>query len=95
MIKEKVYEVVKKIPRGKVSTYKAVAQAAGTHPRAVGMILHANPDLISVPCYRVVKSDGSLGGYSRGIKKKIELLKRDGIEIKKGKIDLKKYFYKP
>ena len=91
---EKVYKLVKKIPKGKVSTYKAISEVTGIHPRVVGMILHRNPDPVSVPCYRIIRSDGSLGGYSRGIRKKIELLRKDGIEIRNGKIDLKKYFHK-
>ena len=69
--------------------------ATGIHPRAVGMILHVNPDPVGTPCYKIIKSDGSLGGYGGegGVKRKIELLKRDGIEIRKGKIDLKKYLH--
>ena len=93
MKSEKVLDVVKKIPRGKVSTYKELAKTAKTHPRAVGTILHSNKDF-SVPCYRVVRSDGRIGGYNRGVAKKILLLRRDGSEIKNGKIDLKKYFYR-
>lgn len=91
----KVYGLTKKIPKGKVSTYKAISVATGIHPRAVGMILHVNPDPVGVPCYKIVKSDGSLGGYggAGGVKKKIELLKKDGIEIRNGKMDLKKYLH--
>ncbi|MCK4634335.1 MAG: MGMT family protein [Candidatus Aenigmarchaeota archaeon] len=93
--KQKVYKLLKKIPKGKISTYKAVSVATGIHPRAVGMILHVNPDPIGAPCYKIIKSDGSLGGYggAGGVEKKIELLKRDGIEIRNGKVDLKKYLH--
>ena len=90
---EKVYKLVKKIPKGKVSTYKVISEVTGIHPRVVGMILHRNPDPVSVPCYRIIRSDGSLGGYSRGIRKKIELLRKDGIKIKNEKVELKKYLY--
>ena len=91
---EKVYRLVKKIPRGRVSTYKAISEATGIHPRAVGMILHINKDPVEIPCYKIIRSDGTLGGYSKGIKKKAELLKKDGIKIKNGKVDLKKYLYR-
>lgn len=77
--KEDVYKVVKKIPKGKVMTYKQVAEAMG-HPRAaraVGTILKMNKD-DSVPCHRVIRSDGRLGGYN-GLKgKKARLLKEEG-----------------
>lgn len=91
---EKTYELVKQIPRGKVSTYGAVAKALGDviASRAVGRMLNVNP-YKEVPCYRVICSDGSLGGYAGGIEKKIELLRKDGIEIINGKIDLDKYFF--
>ncbi len=91
---EKTYELVKQIPRGKVSTYGAVARALGDiiAARAVGVMLNQNP-YKEVPCYRVIKSDGSLGGYATGIEKKIKLLKNDGIEIIDGKIDLTKYLF--
>ena len=91
---EKTYELVKQIPRGKVSTYGAVARALGDiiAARAVGIMLNQNP-YKDVPCYRVIKSDGSLGGYATGVEKKIRLLMKDGIEIVNGKIDLTKYFF--
>ncbi len=77
--KEDVYKVVKKIPKGSVMTYKEVAEAMG-HPRAaraVGTILKMNQDS-SVPCHRVIRSDGKLGGYNGFQGKKIELLKKEG-----------------
>jgi len=76
--KEKVLAVVKKIPRGKTLTYKAVAQRAGSPKasRAVGNILHTNNDP-QIPCHRVIRSDGKIGGYNRGIKAKIEILKKE------------------
>jgi O-6-methylguanine DNA methyltransferase len=63
--------------------------------RAVGNAMHNNPyNSNIVPCHRVVKSDGSVGGFFSGTKRKIKMLKREGIEIKNNKIDLGKYLYK-
>lgn len=77
---EKIYDTVKKIPKGKTLTYKAVAKKIG-HPnssRAVGTVLSKNYDK-SIPCHRVVRSDGKMGGYNRGgIKAKEEILKKEG-----------------
>ena len=76
---EKVYNAVKKIPKGRVLTYKEVARLIGSSKayRAVGNALNKNP-FASVPCHRVVRSDGEVGGYARGTKVKIKLLKREG-----------------
>jgi len=77
---ERVYTVVAKIPRGKTMTYAEVARRAGSPhaARAVGNIMHNNPDTKRVPCHRVVRSDGTVGGYARGTKKKIEILRSEG-----------------
>lgn len=77
--KEKVLEVVKKIPKGKVLSYKEVARRAGSPKawRAVGNVLNKNKNP-EIPCHRVIRSDGSIGGYNRGIKRKKELLKHEG-----------------
>ena len=84
---EKVLELTKKIPKGRVTTYKLIAEKLKTHAyRAVGTALHKNKKPIIIPCHRVVNSDGFVGGYGKGIKKKIELLKREGINIKNKKI---------
>ena len=85
----KVLSLVKKIPKGRVTTYKMIGKALGKKGqayRAVGRALHDNKFPIIIPCHRVVKSDGSLGGYSRGIKKKITLLRKEGVFVKNGKI---------
>ncbi len=55
--------------------------------RAVGRILNSNKNLITIPCHRVVKSNGEVGGYALGTEKKIELLKKEGVEIKNGKVE--------
>ncbi len=76
---ERVRNVVRRIPRGRTMTYKQVAARAGSPGafRAVGNILNKNYDP-SVPCHRVVRSDGTTGGYNRGRSAKRSLLKREG-----------------
>ena len=76
--KQKVYEIVKKIPKGKVLSYKKVAELAGRPKawRAVGNLLNKNTDP-KIPCHRVIRSDGRVGGYNRGRKRKIKLLKAE------------------
>ena len=77
--KQKVLEVVRKIPKGKTLTYKEVATLAGNPKayRAVGNILNKNYDP-EIPCHRVIRSDGKLGGYNRGEKMKKEKLEKEG-----------------
>jgi len=81
----KVWEFLKTIPKGKVTTYSKVAKAIG-YPKAVRAVANAignNPNPIIIPCHRVVRSDGSTGGYSGigGIKKKKALLKKENIKL--------------
>jgi len=85
--KNKVYKIVKRIPRGEILTYKEVARLAGKPRayRAVGNVLNKNRNP-KIPCHRVIKSNGRVGGYNQGMKKKIYLLKKEGIIIKKSKI---------
>ena len=77
---QKVYEIVKKIPKGKTLTYKEVAKLSGRPLafRAVGNILNKNYDK-EIPCHRVIRSDGKMGGYNRGNKKKVEILRMEGV----------------
>ncbi len=92
---EKCYSVLRKVPRGKVTTYKELAKALKSKAyRAVGNAMNKNPYAPRVPCHRVVQSNGKVGGFASGTKKKAEMLKKEGIEIVNGKIDLKKYLYK-
>jgi len=56
--------------------------------------MNKNPYSPKVPCHRVVKSNGELGGFAFGVEKKIEMLKKEGVVVKNGKVDLDKYFYK-
>src|ERR687885_2774167 len=84
MIKDSdVYDLLLKIPAGKVSTYGDLAKALGnpSASREVGRILGRNPNPITVPCHRVVMSDGKVGGYANGSDKKIKLLEEEGISI--------------
>ena len=77
--KEKVLEIVIKIPRGKTMTYKEVAAKAGRPKayRAVGNILNKNHDP-KIPCHRVIRSDGKIGGYNRGAVRKRAFLRKEG-----------------
>ncbi len=86
--RESVYAVVMQVPRGRVTTYKLVAAALGNPRgcRAVGNALNRNSDPEKVPCYRVVKSDGRLGGYAGGLSEKIRRLRADGIEVRDGMV---------
>ncbi len=83
--KEKALEVVSKIPKGKTMSYAEVARAAGSPKayRAVGNIMHNNPDPAHIPCHRVIKSDGSAGGFASGTPKKIALLRKEDVKVKK------------
>lgn len=88
----KVYEVVKKIPKGKVATYKMIAKLAGNPraSRAVGTAMKNNPDMKTIPCHRVIGSDGKMHGYSvgNGILTKIKLLKAEEVEFAKDRVVL-------
>ncbi len=88
---EKVYKVIKGIHKGNILTYREVAEMAGSPRawRAVGNILNKNKDLKNIPCYRVVRSDGKVGGYRGGQRKKIALIKKDGISVKNSRIIFK------
>ena len=87
--------LLKKIPNGKVATYKELARVCDTSPRAIGRIMAGNKDPVDFPCYKVVASSGELCGYSGpgGIKRKRELLAKDEVLFEKnGRVD-KKSFY--
>ena len=87
---ERVWNLCRKIPKGKVTTYKIIASKLGTKAyRAVGNALKANPYAPEVPCHRVIKSNGEVGGFARGTKNKIRLLKKEGVKIKDNKIKKK------
>ena len=91
----RIYEAVKRIPKGHVATYGQVAEMAGDKKmaRAVGNALHKNPDPDNIPCFRVVNSKGELAGAFAfgGEMVQAKLLIEDGVEVVDGKVDLKKY----
>lgn len=95
---KRIYEAVKKIPKGCVATYGQIAELAGDArmSRAVGNALHKNPDPERIPCYRVVNAQGRLAGEFAfgGEGAQQRLLEADGIEVNKGKVDLGKYQWK-
>lgn len=92
---KRIYEAVKRIPKGKVATYGKVAEMAGNKKmsRAVGNALHKNPDPDNIPCFRVVNSKGELAPEFAfgGMGEQRKLLEAEGIEVKNNKVDLSKY----
>ena len=92
---KRIYEAVKRIPKGHVATYGQIAQLAGDKKmaRAVGNALHKNPDPEHIPCFRVVNSKGELAGAFAfgGGRAQEDLLRQDGVEVINGKVDLTKY----
>ncbi len=92
--KDKCYRLLKQVPYGKVITYKEIALALNSRAfRAVGTAMRKNENR-DVPCYKVVKSNGEIGGFNRGRKEKIRLLRKEGIKVKNGKIDLERFGWK-
>jgi methylated-DNA-[protein]-cysteine S-methyltransferase len=83
-----VYEKLLKVPKGKVTTYSELAKAVGLKngQRAIGRIMSKNPFPVIVPCHRVILSNGKIGGYAWGENVKTNMLSREGIKIKNGKI---------
>ena len=92
---KRIYEAVRRIPRGCVATYAQVAEEAGDRKmaRAVGNALHKNPDPATIPCHRVVNAKGELAGEYAfgGLWKQAELLREEGVEVGDGRVDLGKY----
>ena len=90
---KQVYALAKKVPAGKVTTYKDIAQQMNTKAyRAIGQTLRCNPYAPQVPCHRVVASDGSLGGFrghktGKDIKDKIALLQKEGVTVTSNQIN--------
>ena len=85
---KKIYKKLLEVPEGKITTYGELAKAVGMKngQRAVGKIMNANPYPVIIPCHRVVKSDGKVGGYFYGQNVKINMLKKEGVRIKDDKI---------
>ena len=96
---ERIYEIVRMIPRGKVATYGQIAALAGNPrlSRVVGYALHVNPDPESIPCYRAVNRLGEVskafafGGENR----QIALLEKEGVAFIDGRVDMKKHIWRP
>lgn len=80
---ERVYRILCSVPRGTVVTYADLARAAGIEngQRAVGRMMAANPYPAIVPCHRVVRSDGRIGGYAFGAESKAAMLRKEGVEV--------------
>ena len=94
---EKIYDVVRRIPKGKVATYGQIATLAGNPhwSQVVGYALHSNPDPEGIPCFRVVNRFGELSSAFAfgGINRQQELLEAEGIEVRDNKVDLKIYLW--
>jgi len=94
---KKIYKKLLEVPKGKITTYGELAKAVGLKngQRAVGKIMNKNPYPVIIPCHRVVKSDGKIGGYAYGEEIKSDMLSKEGITIKNGKIsDLENNLYR-
>lgn len=92
---ERCYAVLKKVPKGKVTTYGEIAKAVGSPraARAVGNAMNCNPYAPAVPCHRVVGSTGKMTGFASGIPAKVKLLQGEGVVVKNGRVDLAHYFF--
>lgn len=86
--REKFYSIVRGVPEGRVTTYGTIADALGDPraARAVGVMLNKSKDHVGIPCHRVVRSDGSVGGYVEGKQKKIDILESEGLRLEEGKV---------
>lgn len=92
---QKCYQLLKRIPRGKVTTYREIARKLHSRGyRAVGNAMNRNPDAPAVPCHRVVRSNGEIGGYAHGAKAKIRLLSKEGVKVEGGRVNLDKVLYR-
>jgi O-6-methylguanine DNA methyltransferase len=94
--RQRVLEKTVKIPRGRVTTYKELACAVGRPRawRAVANVLVKNQKLGEIPCHRVVRSDGGVGGYRQGKLRKAELLRGEGVVVEGSKIDIEKFSFR-
>ncbi len=87
-LEHEIYTKLLQVPKGKVTTYSELAKAVGLKngQRAIGRIMNKNPFPVIIPCHRVILSNGKIGGYAWGEKIKTNMLSREGIKIKNGKI---------
>lgn len=97
--RDKIYQLARQIPKGKVATYGQLAELAGSPgaARAVGMCMKTNPDAPRTPCHRVVASDGKLTGYSarEGVKTKRQMLLNEGVKFSGDKVNLNLSLWNP
>ena len=96
-IEQRVYKKLLQVPTGYVITYGELSRAVGLHngQRLVGQIMKKNPFPVIVPCHRVVKSDGTVGGYAYGSERKKHMLSKEGLKINNDKIsDFKKNLFR-
>ena len=96
-LEEKVYKKLLDVPKGKVTTYKELANSVGLKngQRIIGKIMNKNKYPVIIPCHRVVMSNGEIGGYAYGDKPKAKMLSNEGIKIQNGKIlDFKNSVYR-
>ncbi|HXG14557.1 MAG TPA: MGMT family protein [Candidatus Nitrosotenuis sp.] len=87
-LERQVYKTLLKVPKGKVTTYSELAKAVGLKngQRVIGRIMNRNPFPVIIPCHRVVKSDGKIGGYFYGQEVKTKMLSDEGLVVRDGKI---------
>lgn len=87
-LEHKVYQKLLEVPKGKVTTYSELAKAVGLKngQRSIGRMMNKNPFPVIIPCHRVILSNGKIGGYAWGEKIKTNMLSKEGIKIKNGKI---------
>ncbi len=96
-LEQRVYKKLLEVPKGKITTYGELANAVGIKngQRVIGNIMNKNPYPVIVPCHRVVKSDGEIGGYAYGENVKTKMLSDEGVNTLKGKIqDFDKKLYR-
>lgn len=88
MFRDKVFAKLRQVPKGKVTTYAALARAIGqaNAARAVGNALNSNTDFKNTPCHRVIRSDGRVGGFALGAQIKVKYLLEEGVKIENGKV---------
>jgi len=92
---EKVWTLTSRVPPGWVTTYRDIAEALNTRAyRAVGLALKRNPHAPTVPCHRVVASNGHLNGYARGLERKATLLAEEGIEVRNNRVSLTRHHWR-
>ena len=96
ILEKKIYRKLLQVPPGKVTTYKELARSIGLEngQRAVGQIMKKNPFPVIIPCHRVIKSNGEIGGYAYGNSIKKNMLVKEGILIKNNRIkNFQKIFF--